>query len=184
VNISESDIQSGINRTVLLDPEEETGPILAIRIMLNNGTYYLVEDRQQIGYDSSLPGSGILILFCNDSEPSGYGPARVVSAHPPSLGADAAFNLGLFANDFYGNLALNIGIKLISKWDNGTFKVLVGQYGPVSSAPIAYQDVTIPVVFGIGIIAVISVVSIIVYIKRGRRAIQKSNNEIPVIKLS
>jgi M6 family metalloprotease-like protein len=183
VTISQSNIQSGANKTVFLDPQELSGQDLAIKISLNNGTYFLIEDRQKIGYDGSIPVSGVLILFCDDSKPSGYGPAKIVSAHPPSVGADAAFNVGYFVDDFYGNPTLNIGVKILNKWDNGTFKVLVGRYNSVYSAPTEYKDTTIPVIFGIAIIAVISIVAVLVYVKRGRRRVQTGYQEITVIKV-
>jgi M6 family metalloprotease-like protein len=183
VSISQSAIQSGANETVLLDPQERLGPILAIRIPLNNGTYFLIEDRQPIGYDVSIPAAGVLILFCDDSKPTGYGPVKVVSANPPDLGPDAVFNVGFFAKDFYGNPTLNIGVKVLDKYENGTFKVLVGQYNQVNSAPTEYKDMTVPVLYGIAIIAVISIVSITVYLKKGRQRGQ-ARREVTVIKLS
>jgi hypothetical protein len=184
VSISESDIQGGANETVLLDPQEILGPTLAIRIMLDNGTYFLLEDRQAIGYDVSIPASGLLILFCDDSKPTGYGPVKVVSANPPDLGPDAVYNVGFLSKSFYGNPTLNIGIKVLNKWDNGTLKVLVGQYNSVYNAPTEYVDMTVPVIFGIAIIAVISVVSITIYVKRGRRSNQAGRHEVTVIKVS
>jgi M6 family metalloprotease-like protein len=184
VNISQSDVQSGVNKTVFLDPQELPGQNLAIRILLSNGTYFLLEDRQQIAYDAAIPASGVLIWFCNDSEPSGYGPARVVSAHPPDLGSDAAFNVGFFANDFYGNPILNIGVKVLNRFSNGTFKVLVGQYNSVYNTPTEYKDMTIPVIFGVAIIAVLSAVSVIVYIKKGRRSTKVNSQEPTVIRIS
>ncbi len=184
VNISQLDIQSGHNVTVFLDPQELSDQNLAIRILLNNGTYYLIEDRQKIGYDSSIPGSGVLILFCDDSKASGDGPARVVSAHPPSLGYDAPFNLGWFAEDFYGNSALNIGIKVLNKWDNGTFKVIVGPYAAIYNTPTEYKDISVPVIAGVAIIAVISVVAVLVYIRRGRQKTQADYQGATVIKIS
>jgi M6 family metalloprotease-like protein len=184
VNITESAIQGGANKTVFLDPQELPGQNLAIRILLNNGTYYLIEDRQGIGYDGSILGSGVLILFCDNSKPSGDGPAKVVSAHPPSLGGDAAFNVGFLARDFYGDPALNIGVKVLNRWGNGTFKVLVGSYSSVYNTPTEYKDITIPLIFGIVIIAVISIVSILVYVKRGRRRVQAGYQDVTVIKIS
>jgi M6 family metalloprotease-like protein len=182
-SISQSEIQSGANETVLLDPQEVMGPILAIKILLTNGTYFLIEDRQPIGYDASIPASGVLILFCDDSKPTGDGPVRVVSASPPDLGPDAVFNVGFFAKDFYGSLSLNIGVKVLNKWNNGTFKVLVGQYNSVYNAPVEYVDMTVPVIIGVAIVAVISIVSIAVYVKRGRRMGQASRQEVTGIRI-
>jgi M6 family metalloprotease-like protein len=185
VNISQSSIASGNNVTVLLNPQEVQNPTLSIKIQLTNGTYFMVEDRLRIGYDSALPNNGVLVLFCDDSIASGYGPVRLMSAHPPSLGADAAYNVGYFTVSFYGDKLANIGVKVINKWSNGTFKIFIGDYNSALNAPVEYQDTTIPMVAMIGGITILVVVAILVYFKKGRQKAASSAYEtVPVIKLS
>ncbi len=45
---------------------DKTASTLAIRVPLSPTTYYLLENRQQIGHDQNIPASGVLILFSDD----------------------------------------------------------------------------------------------------------------------
>jgi M6 family metalloprotease-like protein len=185
ININQTSIASGYNATILLNPQEIQNPILTVKILLNNGTYYLVEDRLKTGYDSALPGNGVLVFFCNNSKDSGKGPARLMSAHPPSLGADAAYNVGYFTQPFYGDKLANIGVKVLNKFSNGTFKIFIGKYNSALNAQTEYQDTTIPLVALVGGIAVLVVVAVVIYLKKGRQKTDASVYEsVPVIKLS
>lgn len=54
-------VRPGETREILLGPlEDGRSGTLAIRIPLSATTYYLVENRQPIGFDRVLPGSGML----------------------------------------------------------------------------------------------------------------------------
>jgi hypothetical protein len=46
--------------------EDGSSEILAAKIPVSENTYYLIENRQPIGYDKNLPGSGVLIMFADD----------------------------------------------------------------------------------------------------------------------
>jgi hypothetical protein len=46
--------------------EDGSSEILAAKIPISENTYYLIENRQPIGYDKNLPGSGVLIMFADD----------------------------------------------------------------------------------------------------------------------
>ncbi|WXG46004.1 MAG: M6 family metalloprotease domain-containing protein [Candidatus Atabeyarchaeum deiterrae] len=187
VSITQTAIHvSGSNVIVYLKPEEANESTLAIRIVLDNGTYLLVENRQQIGYDAALPSRGILILYCDDSIPSGYGPVIIRSANPPGYGAFAAFNVGGFvSNNFFGDRSADIGVKILNKWVNGTYKILVGDYDYVFNTPTEYMDPAIPLILFIAVFAVVAIVTLVVYVKRGRQKTQKSTyGDITTIKLS
>ena len=51
-----------------------------VKIPLNGGLYYLIENRQPIGFDRILPDSGLLILKVDPSAPEGYGTVKVMDA--------------------------------------------------------------------------------------------------------
>ena len=55
-----------------------------MKIPLPRGRYYLVENRQPIGYDRILPDSGILILKVDPNVREGSGTVRVMNADPDS----------------------------------------------------------------------------------------------------
>jgi hypothetical protein len=55
-----------------------------VKIPLPRGRYYLVENRQPIGYDRILPDSGILILKVDPNVREGSGTVRVMNADPDS----------------------------------------------------------------------------------------------------
>ena len=72
--------------------------IAAIKIPLSENTYYLIENRQPVGSDRYLPGSGLLIMYADDRIAEcrhGESPVRLVNANPelPHL-QGAAFDAG------------------------------------------------------------------------------------------
>ena len=60
-----------------LTPLDLSSGLRVIKIPVTSHTYYLVEVRRKAGYDGSLPGSGVMIYFVDDSKESGYGIVRV-----------------------------------------------------------------------------------------------------------
>jgi M6 family metalloprotease-like protein len=92
-------VDPGTPAEIVLGPlEDPASDPLVIRIPLTDSTYYLIENRQPIGYDINLPGSGILILAADDTIDecrNGASPVRLVNADPavPSLNG-AAFSPG------------------------------------------------------------------------------------------
>lgn len=67
-----------------LSPLEKKGRTLVVKIPLRGGKYYLVENRQPIGFDQVLPDSGILILKVNPEAVEGAGTVEVMDADPGS----------------------------------------------------------------------------------------------------
>jgi M6 family metalloprotease-like protein len=62
---------------VFLSPLSKGGDLLAVKLPLEDGTYYLIENRQPIGFDRALPDSGILVLKVNPEATEGYGTVEV-----------------------------------------------------------------------------------------------------------
>jgi hypothetical protein len=79
-------VKPGETRRGLLWPLAEQGKILAFKILLSAGQYYLVENRQPINYDRMLPDSGILILKVDPDAVEGTGTVKVMDADPGSPG--------------------------------------------------------------------------------------------------
>jgi len=84
---------------VLLGPlEDGRAEVQAIKVPLSQTTYYLIENRQPIGFDKNLPGSGILMMYADDQIPEcrhGNAPVKLVNANPNIANLDgAAFDVG------------------------------------------------------------------------------------------
>jgi hypothetical protein len=77
-------VKPGETRRVILSPLEKRGDILVIKIPLHSGLYYLVENRQPIGFDRVLPDSGILVLRVNPDAAEGTGTVKVMDGDPDS----------------------------------------------------------------------------------------------------
>ena len=77
-------VKPGETRQLFLSPLAEGGETLAIKIPLRSGHYYLVENRQPIGFDRVLPDSGILILKVNPNAVEGSGTVKVMDADADS----------------------------------------------------------------------------------------------------
>jgi len=63
-----------------LSPLSKGGQLLVAKIPLDDWTYYLIENRQPIGFDKMLPDSGILISEVDPRVREGSGTVRVKSA--------------------------------------------------------------------------------------------------------
>ena len=61
-------IKKGEKAEFILGPlEDGSAEVLSAKIPISDNTYYLIENRQPIGYDKNLPGSGVLIMYADDS---------------------------------------------------------------------------------------------------------------------
>lgn len=115
-------VRRGETAEVVLDPlEKGAADVLAIRIPLTADTYYLVENRQAMGYDRYIPGSGVLILQADDRIAEcrhGKAPVRLVNANPkvPHL-KGAAFDLG--KNERFVDEQTGVEIRLLGKEGDG-----------------------------------------------------------------
>ncbi|MDP3425863.1 MAG: hypothetical protein Q8S17_00595, partial [Humidesulfovibrio sp.] len=84
---------------VVLGPlEDGSSETLAVRLPLTDTAYYLIENRQPIGFDTNLPGSGVLIMRAEDRVAEcrfGKAPVKLMDADPtiPRL-EGAAFDVG------------------------------------------------------------------------------------------
>jgi hypothetical protein len=107
----DSSIDIGRNMSGILDPLEiKADNFSAMKIPITTQTYYMVEVRQKIGYDGSLPASGVLILYCDESLSSGNG---IVKVRYSSSLSQATFTEVAGNNMFIDN-AHNIKVTVLS----------------------------------------------------------------------
>ena len=115
-------VKPGETSFAMLSPLSRGGETLAVKIPLDDGTYYLVENRQQTGFDQILPDSGMLILKVHPQEDEGFGTVKVMSAGGSRDFVHATYKLELHSrNLFVDNAGLfkkNI-IAVIPLWKEG-----------------------------------------------------------------
>lgn len=123
-----AEVSPGQTREILLGPlEDGKAAILAIWIPLSAKSYYLIENRQPIGPDTVLPGSGILIMKADDSVAecrNGRAPVKLVDADPtvPHL-EGAAFDVGRKGR--FVDSSANLSVTVLAK-EGQSYRILVG----------------------------------------------------------
>jgi hypothetical protein len=75
-------VKPGETAQVFLSPLARKGGKLVVKIPIEHDQYYLVENRQPVGYDTILPDAGILVLKVNPEAQEGYGTVQVMNADP------------------------------------------------------------------------------------------------------
>ena len=122
-------VQPGEEAEIVLGPlEDGSSQVMAVKLPISATTYYLIEDRQQIGFDRGLPGSGVLIMYADDNTPEcrqGRAPVKLVNADPSVPNLDgAAFDVG--KRDSFEDKANRVSIRLREKVGS-SYKVLVSR---------------------------------------------------------
>jgi len=109
-------VNPGETAVAFLAPLSAGGETLAVKIPLFWGKYYLVENRQPVGFDRALPDSGILVLKVDPDAPEGFGTVKIMDANPGS----AHFRQATFRLDDGGrNLFKDNEIAVIPLWMDG-----------------------------------------------------------------
>jgi hypothetical protein len=75
-------VKPGETAYARLSPLPRKGNPLVVKIPLPGGLYYLVENRQPIGFDEVLLDSGLLILKVSPEAKEGSGTVQVMNANP------------------------------------------------------------------------------------------------------
>jgi hypothetical protein len=120
-------IKPGQKAEVILGPlEDGSSETLVVKIPLSETTYYLIENRQPIGFDRNLPGSGVLIMYADDNIPEcrhGKAPVKLMNAEPsvPHL-EGASFDIG--RKDSFQDNKNKMRIQLKEKIA-GSYKILI-----------------------------------------------------------
>ncbi len=120
-------VKQGEKAEFMLGPlEDGSSEILVVKIPISETTYYLIENRQPIGFDKHLPGSGALIMYADDTIAEcrhGKAPVKLVNADPsiPHL-EGAAFDIG--KKDSFQDEKNKIRIQLKEKIE-GSYKIVI-----------------------------------------------------------
>ncbi len=77
-------VRPGEERRIVLRPLAKGGSPVAAKVPLKGSLYYLLENRQPIGYDNRMPDSGLMILKVNPEVMEGTGTVRIMDADPGS----------------------------------------------------------------------------------------------------
>ena len=134
---------------VLINPLENTTiGIQAITIYVTPTTYFLVENREQVGFDSVLPDKGILISYVDEGK---YwrcnGPVVVQDANSGSGSRwqllHPTFNTGPQSNSLYTNNTFNLAVDLVDRYPNGSYLVAVGKPDSIDMAKSAYLNLNV-----------------------------------------
>lgn len=118
-------VRPGETEHVSLSPLEKDGKTLVIKIPLEEGRYYLLENRQPIGYDRILPDSGLLILKVNPDAEEGSGTVTVMNANPAAPNfSEATFKFGKKGRNIFLDSDNDIAVIPLQTKEN-TLEVLV-----------------------------------------------------------
>lgn len=102
-------VQPGETAMAFLSPLGKKGEKLIFKIPLSDGQYYLLENRQAVGYDRVLPDFGLLVLRVNPEAKEGHGTVQVIKANPKAHHfSQPAFRL----NENNRNIFVDRGNKL------------------------------------------------------------------------
>jgi len=103
--------QPGETIYAFLSPLAKKGDTLVVKIPLKQGRYYLIENRQPIGFDRILPDSGILILKVDPQKTGGSDPVRIMDADPSSSNfSQATFRIDRSNRNIFIDKEINVAI--------------------------------------------------------------------------
>jgi len=119
-------IYAGSVETLTISPfEVATKEVQVVMLPVTPGRYYLVEVRQQLGFDKPLPDQGILITYVDEKLPTQSGMVRVVDSTPsaPDL-QSATFKAGQTFSDSSKLIRLSV------VFEKGSYKLHIDRRIP------------------------------------------------------
>jgi len=123
--------------------EESPAGTQAILVYVSPTTYFVIENREQIGFDSVLPDKGVLVSYVDEGKYwLGNGPVVVQDANPGSGPRwqlpHPTFDIGPTAKQQYTNRTFNLSMSLLDKFSNGSYVIAVGRPDSMDAAKSAY----------------------------------------------
>jgi M6 family metalloprotease-like protein len=128
-----------------VDPLERLSPgIQAIIIYLNSTTYFVIENRERVGFDAVLPDQGVLISYVDENRYwRGTGPVVVQDANPSSGPRwqlpHATFGVETGQHNLFMNQTYDLEALLLDKV-GGSYTIAVGTPEAVNSAKQSYAQ--------------------------------------------
>jgi M6 family metalloprotease-like protein len=124
--------------------ENPTSGIQAIMIYLTSTTYFIIENRQPIGFDTVLPDKGILISYVDETRYwRGTGPVFVQDANPGTAPRwqlqHPTFNTTSTGKALFTNQTYNVATLLLDRIDD-SYLVAAGTSDSVNAAKTSYDQ--------------------------------------------
>ena len=118
-------VAPGQSAMTFLAPLSQRGKTLTVKISLSRGDYYLVENRQHVGYDRAVSDTGLLVLKVNPRADEGYGTVRIMDAAPSARHfAHATYRLDAPGRDAFVDEGHRLAV--LPLWEEeGTLGVLI-----------------------------------------------------------
>ena len=120
------------------------GGVKASKIPVTDKQYFLVEARTKTGFDQSLPGEGVLILYVDEAKLLKQAALQVVDTRPETETLDDA---ALQVGEIYANATAGFTVAVLSQ-NASTFRILIdrtGESAPAKIAVEAMQNVTVKI---------------------------------------
>jgi len=133
----------GQHGAATIDPLEVPGPgIHAITIYLTSTTYFVVENREPIGFDSVLPDKGVLVSYVDESRYwRGTEPVVIQNANPGNAPRwqlpHPTFNTDAGGKNLFMNQTYNQAVLLLDK-SSDSYLVTAGTPDSVNIAKASY----------------------------------------------
>lgn len=103
-------VKPGEGAQVFLAPLSGNGDVYVVKVPLSDGTYYLIENRQHVGYDKQAPDTGLIVLKISPQAHEGYGTAEVKIPGGSRDFSRATLKPGVRGRDLYVNERDNVAI--------------------------------------------------------------------------
>ena len=129
----------------ILDPlERPTSGIQSVLIYVSATTYFIVENRQPIGFDEVLPDKGILVSYVDEAKYwSGNGPVVVQGADPGNgprwQMLHPTFDIGPGKKDQFTNQTYDLAIALLDR-KGDSYLIAVGKPNFIESTRSAHSQ--------------------------------------------
>jgi len=141
INTTEKVNEGDFLNITILSTEFEIGNYSRIIKLPTNRGYYLIEARDQTGFDKGLPDQGIILTYVDISKPPNRGGVKIIDAVTSTSSlTDAAFNLE--NRTFYDDIKNRISFQIISH-ENNTYTLMLDRRAPRPELLINSIDIVI-----------------------------------------